>query len=113
MKYLLFFAILPLLSSCERDLDLIVPETVPGLSSPMEVPLIYEEKVDVFYGKNILQNYDLYLPSTRNRRNPVIVLLHPGAWRIGDKLAINSIVKRFIDKIGLTQNLGFSFSFFL
>lgn len=98
MKYLLFFAILLHLSSCKRDLDLIVPETAPGLSSPMEVPLIYEEKIDVSYGKNILQNYDLYLPSTRNRRNPVIVLLHQGAWRIGDKLAINSIVKRFIDK---------------
>ncbi len=98
MKYLLFFAIQLLFWSCKGDLDLIVPEQAAGINSPGEIPLIYEEKIDVSYGRNVLQNYDLYLPSTRNNRNPVIVLLHPGAWRIGDKGAINSIVKRFIDK---------------
>lgn len=98
MKYSLFFAILLLISSCRGDLDLIVPERASGMSSPGEIPLIYEEKIDLSYGRNVLQNYDLYLPSTRNNRNPVIVLLHPGAWRIGDKLAINSIVQRLIDK---------------
>jgi acetyl esterase/lipase len=98
MKYLLFFTILLFLSSCKGDLDLLVPSSTPGTSSPGEVPLFYEEKIDINYGKNILQNYDLYLPSTRNNRNPVIVLLHPGAWRIGDKAAINSIVQRLIDK---------------
>ena len=98
MKHLPFLAILLFLSSCKGDLNLIVPETSPGLSSPGEIPLVYEEKIDVTYGKNVLQNYDLYLPSTRNTRNPVIVLLHPGAWRIGDKASINSIVKLFIDK---------------
>ncbi len=98
MKYFYFLTILLFLSSCKGDLDLIVPETAPGLSSPGEVPLIYEEKIDVSYGRNVLQNYDMYLPSTRNTRNPVIVLLHPGAWRIGDKSAINSIVQRLVDK---------------
>ena len=98
MRYIVFLAILHFLSSCKRDLDLIVPSSAPGIGSPSDVPLIYEEKIDVSYGKNVLQNYDLYLPSTRNNRNPVIVLLHPGAWRIGDKAAINSIVKRLIDK---------------
>jgi acetyl esterase/lipase len=98
MKNYIYFAFLLFLSSCKGDLDLIVPSSVAGTSSPGEVPLIYEENIDVSYGKNVLQNYDLYLPSTRNTRNPVIVLLHPGAWRIGDKAAINSIVKRMIDK---------------
>lgn len=98
MKYFLFFAILLFMSSCQGDLDLIVPSSAPGIGSPSDVPLIYEEKIDVSYGRNVLQNYDLYLPSTRNTRNPVIVLLHPGAWRIGDKAAINSIVRRLIDK---------------
>lgn len=86
------------MSSCTGDLDLIVPSSAPGLSGSGEIPLFYEEKIDVPYGKNILQNYDLYLPSTRNNRNPVFVLLHPGAWRIGDKAAINSIVQRLVDK---------------
>ncbi len=98
MKYLLPFAILLLFSACKGDLDLIVPDRSLGVISSGELPLIYEEKTDVSYGKNVLQNYDIYLPSTRNNRNPVIVLLHQGAWRIGDKAAINSIVKRLIDK---------------
>ena len=98
MKYFCLFTIILFLTSCKGDLDLIVPSSPPGLSGSGELPLIYEEKIDVSYGKNILQNYDLYLPSTRNKRNPVVVLLHPGAWRIGDKAAINSIVKRLIDK---------------
>ena len=98
MRYIVFLAVLLLMSSCKGDLDLIVPSSAPGIGSPSDVPLIYEEKIDVSYGVNVLQNYDLYLPSTRNTRNPVIVLLHAGAWRIGDKAAINSIVKRLIDK---------------
>lgn len=98
IKYFRFLAVLLFISSCKGDLDLIVPSSTSGMGSPNDVPLIYEEKIDVSYGKNVLQNYDLYLPSTRNTRNPVIVLLHPGAWRIGDKAAINSIVKRLIDK---------------
>jgi acetyl esterase/lipase len=120
MKYLLVFAILLFLGSCKGELNLIVPETAPGLNSPGEVPLIYEEKIDVTYGKNVLQNYDMYLPSTRNNRNPVIVLLHPGAWRIGDKAAINSIVRKFIDKrincaivnanYRLTSSIGITYS---
>ena len=98
MKYFIFFASLLFMSSCKGDLDLIVSSSSSGIGSPSDVPLIYEEKIDVSYGKNVLQNYDLYLPSTRNTRNPVIILLHPGAWRIGDKAAINSIVRRLIDK---------------
>lgn len=98
MKYLFFFSILFFLTSCKGDLDLIIPETAAGMSISGEVPLTYQERIDQSYGKNILQNYDLYLPTTRNTRNPVVVLLHPGAWRIGDKSAINSIVKMFIDK---------------
>ena len=96
MKYTSFLAIILLMSSCGGDLELLVPKSVPGITN--EIPLNYSENFDLSYGKNFLQNYDLYLPSTRNTRNPVIVLLHPGAWRIGDKAAINSVVKRFLDK---------------
>ncbi len=96
MKYISFLAFILLLSSCRSNLELLVPESAPGITN--DVQLTYSENLDLSYGKNILQNYDLYLPSTRNTRNPVIVLLHPGAWRIGDKAAINSVVKRFIDK---------------
>jgi acetyl esterase/lipase len=97
MKNFIILAILISLSSCRGDLNLIVPSTdlTPG---GIGTPLIYEEKTDLFYGKNSFQSYDLYLPSTRNTRNPVIVFIHPGAWRIGDKSQLNSLVKILISK---------------
>ncbi len=99
MKYLSFLVILFLFSSCKSDLDLIVPNSLSGAGGSLSGnELTYNEKFDITYGKDVLQKYDLYLPSTRNTRNPVIVLLHPGAWRIGDKSAINSIVKGFVSK---------------
>ncbi len=37
------------------------------------------------YGKHPLNQYDLYLPSGRNSKTPIIVLIHGGAWVMGDK----------------------------
>ncbi len=96
MKLINLLAIILLLSSCRGNLDLVVPEKSQGLTS--DLPMIFEEKIDLSYGKNPFQKYDLYLPSTRNTRNPVIVLLHQGAWRIGDKNFMNDNVKRLINK---------------
>lgn len=99
MKYLSFLVLILIFSSCKSDLELIVPNSSSGAGGALSGnELTYDEKFDITYGKDVLQKYDLYLPSTRNTRNPVIVLLHPGAWRIGDKSAINSIVKGFVSK---------------
>jgi acetyl esterase/lipase len=96
MKKILLFAIMLFLSSCKEDLNLIVPASEPGIGGKSAIT--YQETFDITYGKDVLQKYDLYLPSTRNTRNPVIVILHPGAWRIGDKSAVNFFVKGFTDK---------------
>jgi acetyl esterase/lipase len=98
MKNFIILAVLLCLSSCRGDLNLIVPSSDLTPGGVSDTPLVYEEKTDLTYGKNIAQKYDLYLPSTRNTRNPVIVLLHPGAWRIGDKAQVNSLVKLMISK---------------
>ncbi len=98
MKNFIILATLIFFSSCEGNLNLIVPSSDLSPGIPNDLPLIYEEKTGLSYGKNVSQNYDLYLPSTRNTRNPVIVLLHPGAWRIGDKSQVNSLVKLMISK---------------
>lgn len=99
MKYLYILTLIFVFSSCKSDLDLIIPASNFTAGSPGSgKELSYQEKFDISYGKDVLQKYDLYLPSTRNTRNPVIILLHPGAWRIGDKTAINSVVKGFVSK---------------
>jgi acetyl esterase/lipase len=41
---------------------------------------------DVAYGTDPAQRFDAYLP-TSPRRAPIIVMLHGGAWAIGDKAA--------------------------
>jgi acetyl esterase/lipase len=96
MKLVHVLAIVLLLSSCKGNLDLVIPEKPLGLTS--DFPMIFEEKIDLPYGNNPFQKFDLYLPSTKNTRNPVIVLLHQGAWRIGDKSFMNANVKRLIGK---------------
>jgi acetyl esterase/lipase len=60
--------------------------------------LTYEEKRDNAYGTNPYQQYDMYLPNTRNARNPIIVLLHGGAWRLGDKYTLNFLVNELKGK---------------
>ena len=97
LLYCLFAGVM--LSSCKSDLNLIIPLNASSPGNPMTgTELTYEEKFDISYGKDDFQKYDLYLPSARNTRNPVIVLLHQGAWRIGDKSGVNFFVKGFLDK---------------
>jgi acetyl esterase/lipase len=96
IKISCFLALTIFLYSCRTDLDLIVPQS--GLGVTNDSPLIYEERLDISYGNSPKQNYDLYIPSTKNKRNPVFVLLHPGAWKIGDKNSLDYLVKIFIEK---------------
>ncbi len=55
-------------------------------------PITYEVEKNLAYGENELQNYDIYLPQSQPQKVPVIVLLHGGGWREGDKGFINPIV---------------------
>jgi len=73
----------------KSSLELIVPEKEIDITLPR---LTYEDKRELSYGTNPYQKYDLFLPNLRNTRNPVIVLLHGGAWRLGDKNTLNFVV---------------------
>lgn len=42
---------------------------------------------DVAYGPDPAQRLDVYWPVSKGARRPVIVMVHGGAWRIGDKRA--------------------------
>jgi acetyl esterase/lipase len=78
-----------IVSGCNQDLNLIVPKEGVEMTANA---LSYQEKRDNYYGNSYSQQYDLYLPNLRNTRNPVIVLLHGGAWRLGDKSSLNFLV---------------------
>lgn len=90
--FFLFYTLLLwcLISSCHKSpLELVVPEKEIGMTAPK---LSFEDKRELSYGTNPYQKYDLFLPNLRNTRNPVIVLLHGGAWRVSDKNALNFVV---------------------
>jgi len=51
------------------------------------------EHLDVIYGENPLQNYDIYLPENRTILDTkVFVLVHGGSWVGGDKNDLNPLV---------------------
>ncbi len=49
------------------------------------IPLSYNELLNVSYGSNDDQVYDLYLPENRTLDTKVIILVHGGGWTSGDK----------------------------
>jgi acetyl esterase/lipase len=77
------------LSCSNHDLSLIIPKSNIDLT---ENTLSYQNSLNNSYGSSPGQQYDIYLPSLRNTRNPVIVLLHGGGWNSGDKSALNFVV---------------------
>jgi len=79
MKKLLLFSLVLFIQSisisCSKDND---KEPTP--------PLAEETFLNVSYGNNQLQKYDLYLPANRSaEKTKVIVLIHGGGWTGGDK----------------------------
>lgn len=45
--------------------------------------------VDVSYGDHQLQKYDIYLPAGRDSITPVLLMIHGGAWKAGQKEDFN------------------------
>jgi acetyl esterase/lipase len=91
-KRWLFFVLVvsTFFSSCSKDsLALIVPENSKDITLPS---LSYEDRMNVPYGSNPYQKYDISLPNIHNTQNPVIVLLHGGAWRFSDKNSLSFLV---------------------
>ena len=48
-------------------------------------PLEYLENLDVSYGDDSDQKFDIYLPPNRTLDTKVIILVHGGGWSAGDK----------------------------
>ena len=48
-------------------------------------PLEYLENLDVSYGNDSDQTFDIYLPPNRTIDTKVIILVHGGGWSAGDK----------------------------
>jgi len=73
--------------------------------TPVPVPEVVEayEALNVSYGSDENQVFDIYLPENRTNNTKILILIHGGSWISGDKLDMNSI-KAFIS--ALHPNVG-------
>ena len=60
--------------SCSKDVDLVPIENLP-----------FSSRLDVSYGEDADQVYDIYLPANRTFDTKVMIVVHGGGWRQGDK----------------------------
>lgn len=50
---------------------------------------IYYEELNISYGADSDQKFDLYLPANRSNDTKVLILIHGGGWTGGDKAEMN------------------------
>lgn len=92
MKKSLYFGLLSLFillnysCSSDSDLDITPSPTNPGTVGAGIL-------LDVSYGSDTDQTYDLYLPQNRTLATKVIILVHGGGWTSGDKADMNGFVE--------------------
>jgi dipeptidyl aminopeptidase/acylaminoacyl peptidase len=81
------FILLPLImvvcfSACKKNTD--QGETISKPALP-DTTLF-----NLSYGSNQRQVFDLYLPENRDTTTPIIIMIHGGAWKAGQKEDLNS-----------------------
>ncbi len=82
-KYLcIFLFVINMLSCSESD--------SPNPNSNSLNPLEYYEELNISYGMDTDQKFDLYLPANRNNNTKVLILVHGGGWTSGDKADMNA-----------------------
>lgn len=82
-KFLIYTLIILFISSCTDDINDVVNE----------LPLEASEILNVSYGTDANQKYDIYLPEGRtDATTKAFVLVHGGSWVSGDKADMNFMV---------------------
>lgn len=94
---LLFFYLVILASfyNCNK-------ESVNDYLNPSE----YYEELNISYGNDINQKFDLYLPVNRTANTKVLILVHGGGWSAGDKIDMNpfkDIIRQDLPNIAIVN----------
>lgn len=86
MKKILFLCMLPfLLVQCKKD-------NSPKLVNTSGSNLVDTVLLDVSYGNHSRNTMDIHLPAKRDTSTPILLFLHGGAWKAGDKSELNEFV---------------------
>jgi acetyl esterase/lipase len=104
-KIIVFLVVISFIFSCKKKDDVITPDvpTVPA-------KIIY----DVAYGTDPNQKMDVYLPENRTTATNTLVVIHGGAWYLGDKsdmtYLIDSMRKRLPNYAFVNINYRLAFN---
>lgn len=93
IKFLFFGFITLILFSCNSD------ETI---NQNLEAKTL----LNVSYGNNVQQKFDLYLPANRTQNTKTLILVHGGGWTEGDKADMNyavDIVKQYLPEYAIAN----------
>lgn len=93
IKFLFFGFIALILFSCNSD------ETI-------NQNLKAKTLLNVSYGNNVQQKFDLYLPANRTQNTKTLILVHGGGWTEGDKADMNyavDIVKQYLPEYAIAN----------
>ena len=93
IKFLFFGFIALILFSCNSD------ETI---NQNLEAKTL----LNVNYGNNVQQKFDLYLPANRTQNTKTLILVHGGGWTEGDKTDMNyavDIVKQYLPEYAIAN----------
>ena len=67
------------------------------------IPLQYFEALNVSYGDDDDQKFDIYLPASRTLSTKIIILIHGGGWSSGDKSDMDGFVDLIFQNF---ENIG-------
>lgn len=66
----------------------------------------YYQELNVSYGNDINQKFDLYLPANRSSNTKTIILVHGGGWSSGDKVDMNTfkdLIRQDLPKLAIVN----------
>ena len=69
-------------------------------------PSEYYQELNVSYGPDRDQKFDVYLPKNRNRSTKVMILVHGGGWSAGDKADMNGfkdIIRQDVSDVAIVN----------
>ena len=72
----------------------------------VEQPLEYFEELNVSYGNDSDQRFDIYLPANRTLDTKMMILVHGGGWTSGDKAGMNlfkGLIQQELPDIGIVN----------
>lgn len=65
---------------------------------------------DLKYGRDTLNHLDLYLPAGRTSKTPVLIVIHGGAWVVGDKSGFwSEMAQEYFDDKLIVANINYRF----